>query len=260
MRGSALLRPSRVRGSALARRSAGGGWSLGGPLPEAALLLRAASVDSATYTTGDPWLNEGTTGPAINALTGADTADEVIAPVFTDGGFLCNEAGQAFLVADDPTINAGADDDFTLMFDVGVENIAELPQSIIYGGKRDGGTIGGTGWSFTDWNITSPMTIDGAGVTLTAGGSPTIVHTRTAWSTTGRKLGVFRLDRATDVGTWWVDGVLRLTVDCSAIGDLTSTNSLSFGTNGPSMVLYGMAYWRRALTDAEITGLAAALA
>lgn len=233
---------------------ASAGETLDPLLAEAVLLLRASSIGSETYTTGDPWPNEGTGGTAINALTGTDTDNEVIAPVFTDGGFLCNEAGQGFLIPDDPSINAGASDSMTLMFDVGVENIAELPQSIIYAGKRDGGTIGGTGWSFTDWNITSPMTIDGAGVTISqVSPGPTIIHTRTGWSTTGRKLGVFRLDRTTGDGTWWVDGVPRLTVDCSSVGDLTSVNSLSFGTNGPSMVLYGMGYWDRPLTDTEIT-------
>lgn len=61
-------------------------------LDDAVLLLRASSVDPETHVDGDPWVNEGTVGSALNAFggSGAEEPPDPGTPLFV------NDNGPAF--------------------------------------------------------------------------------------------------------------------------------------------------------------------
>lgn len=224
-------------------------------LAEAVLLLRASEFNGDA---GDDWRNEGTGGSALDAVADGEPA-YVTSPEpgfeFADGSSGTPDVGPFYSVPDHALIDPGAGSFTALARFRTTEVAAENFENIMI--KKDDATeigAGASAWAMVD----DVGFFDGVvGIVSNAGEAPPtnpalVVNDPAANLTLGEHLLVLRLDRADDSLELFIDGVLKGTLDASAVTTISSTGDLILGrANEQTGRDYG--YWPRALTDTEIT-------
>lgn len=254
-----------TRGSALARNRAGGGWSGLDPLlAEAVVLVLASSLDSETFTPGDPVINQGTAGADGNAKagTGIEEPFEPGAAAYTATplpGLLIDPTsqGEDFYYVD--PIAALDVDTFTMFSWVTWTEESGTGGNNITAKIEGALGQGGTGWQIQDLGsatgINSTAALAGSGAPFGASvSSEGLLQVDETYLLVRRQVDEVSLDL-------FIDGVDVGTPagDITAVTSTVTEHEWIFG-RGKKQTWHGGGFWDRALTDAEIAHLATALA
>ena len=232
---------------------------ISGLIPRATFLLRASEF---TGVTGDPWPNEGTGGPDLDALCNAYIDGEYAGlPVFSEtpipGFQIANDPvtqGPFYYIPHTPLLEPGVES-FTVFAWVtwqqtssGFANICSMIDTPPAIGS------GGTGWQLVDSPFTNGTTflVSGGGLTaeipvglnLASSGSVMTVDTH---------LVVGRVDLVSGVMNVFVDGTKSANADCSQLGPITADHELILGRGSDPQIGHAYGFFPEALTDDEIT-------
>lgn len=229
-----------------------GGAGLPAPLDDAVLLLRASQFNGAD---GDDWANEGTGGSALDAV--ATGTPHYVDDANGIGFEMCNQGDpnddHYSVFGDQLEPGSSSFTAFARIRWTAPNGAFDNIMSKITSSPAIGS--GGSGWQLVEYSA-----LGGPGCLVSDGGlvngTDNVFAFDNSMMSLGEHLLVMRLDRATQLLTFFLDGAEIGSASTTGVGPIDTGNDheLIFSRGQPQI---GRAYgwWGRALTDVEIADL-----